>query len=173
MIRRGRLSETKRCSKCGVEKPLSEFHRDKTHKDGYHNQCKECKKKYRAANRERLNARAKEFYAANREQQKVYSKKRYAVNRERYREYRLKRNYGLSIEDYNALFEAQAGCCAICGCHQSELKKKLAVDHDHVTGEVRGLLCVACNAAIGLLCDDPELLEKGKVYLYANATAEK
>ena len=143
----------KRCTKCGAEKSLSEFSKSKTTKDGYRGECKECQKaygkKYREANRERRNKQQREYYVANREQRKAYGKKRYAANRERHKGYHLKRKFGLSTEDYNALFVAQGGCCVICGRHQSELKRKLAVDHDHVAGEVRGLLCTTCNTHLG------------------------
>ena len=137
-----------------MEKSLSGFYRDKSHKDGYRSECKACQKAY-----------VKKWYVANREQQKVYNKKWQVANRERQRDYHLNHKYGLSPEDYNALFEAQAGCCAICGRHESELKQKLHVDHDHVTGEIRGLLCRGCNTAIGLLCDDPDTIDKASDYI--------
>ena len=57
---------------------------------------------------------------------------------------------------YNQLFNKQYGCCAICGIHQNDINKKLAVDHNHLTGKVRGLLCSKCNMAIGLLGVDVE-----------------
>jgi hypothetical protein len=62
---------------------------------------------------------------------------------------------------------AQKGCCAICGVHQNERSdgKDLAVDHDHETGEVRGLLCTNCNTGIGQLQEDPEVLLKAIEYL--------
>ena len=77
----------------------------------------------------------------------------------------LMRTYGITLQDYNAMFEEQDGRCAICGVHQSELKRALAVDHDHGTGEVRGLLCQKCNAGIGNLRDDASLLKRAACYL--------
>lgn len=67
--------------------------------------------------------------------------------------------------EYNELFAQQNGCCAICGRHQSNLTKRLAVDHNHITGEIRGLLCHKCNQGIGLLQDDYDLLIKAAKYL--------
>ena len=64
------------------------------------------------------------------------------------------REYGLTPEGYDELYKKQGGCCAICKEHQSRLKKRLCVDHHHASGDVRGLLCVSCNNAIGLLKDD-------------------
>lgn len=63
------------------------------------------------------------------------------------------------------MFIAQEGCCATCKTHQSELPKSLHVDHNHTTGEVRGLLCNACNLTIGKAKDSPELLIAMAAYL--------
>jgi len=70
----------------------------------------------------------------------------------------LIRDYGIQVGDYNRLFIEQSGRCAVCGIHQSELKKRLCVDHDHKTGKVRGLLCTRCNIILGFVHDDPNLL---------------
>lgn len=59
--------------------------------------------------------------------------------------------YGISHDDYDALLEYQKGCCAICRRHQSEFSRQLAVDHNHNTGRIRGLLCGYCNTALGQL----------------------
>jgi hypothetical protein len=81
-----------------------------------------------------------------------------------------KRKYGITLEDYNRMFEEQGGRCAICGTHQCATGRALAVDHDHKTGKVRGLLCQACNTAIGKLNDDPELIHKAADYVATHAT---
>lgn len=57
----------------------------------------------------------------------------------------LKKNYGITPEQWDEMFENQKGCCAICDRHQDMFKKRLAVDHNHETGEIRGLLCAYCN----------------------------
>jgi len=67
------------------------------------------------------------------------------------RKFQLKYKFGLTLEDYNSMFDEQQGKCAVCGRHQSELKLSLAVDHNHETGKVRGLLCSGCNTALGML----------------------
>lgn len=71
---------------------------------------------------------------------------------ERIRRDHLQRKYNLTLEDYSALWNAQGGCCAVC--RQPEDFRRLAVDHDHKSGEVRGLLCNKCNAALGNADDD-------------------
>lgn len=85
-------------------------------------------------------------------------------------------NYGMTRKDWNTLYEKQGGTCAICGGKGFVMKESkytdysLVVDHDHATGEIRGLLCHNCNRALGLLQDDPEVLSKAIVYLKESAT---
>jgi hypothetical protein len=80
----------------------------------------------------------------------------------RARERVLRRDYGIGVDEYDALRIAQGGRCAICG---DESDRTLAVDHDHATGQVRGLLCIRCNRAIGNLRDDPDLALRAAAYL--------
>jgi hypothetical protein len=72
----------------------------------------------------------------------------------------LRRNYGLTEADVQALAAAQGGLCAIC-----KAAPAVHVDHDHATGTVRGMLCFPCNAAIGHLRDDPQVVRQAAVYL--------
>lgn len=78
----------------------------------------------------------------------------------------------LSYEGYEALLVTQEYRCAVCGTHASDLNKALAVDHDHDTGKVRGLLCDSCNKAVGLLQDDPEIAMRIGLYLTADGPNE-
>ena len=71
----------------------------------------------------------------------------------------------MTYEEYETLLLEQNFCCAICGQHQSELTKALAVDHDHETGKVRGLLCSHCNVGLGHLGDKASNLKKAYEYL--------
>jgi hypothetical protein len=73
------------------------------------------------------------------------------------------RRYGITVEQYDAMYAAQDGACYICG--EPEIGRALSIDHDHITGKVRGLLCSNHNRALGLLADDPELLLKAHAYL--------
>lgn len=80
--------------------------------------------------------------------------------------YQMKKNYGIGLKEYDAMFESQNGVCAICSKEPPDHhKKRLNVDHCHTTGRVRGLLCDACNRAIGLMKDSPDLLYKAINYL--------
>jgi hypothetical protein len=83
--------------------------------------------------------------------------------REQYRRYNLKKNYGISAEEYAAMLAAQHGLCAICG--KPPGRKRLAVDHDHETGGIRLLLCEYCNPGLGFFKHNPDLLRAAIAYL--------
>jgi hypothetical protein len=88
------------------------------------------------------------------------------------RERMLQEKYSMSLADYNALFTRQAGVCAVCRQEPDVWHGGLCVDHDHDTGEVRGLLCDTCNKGIGLLRDNPEYLDAAAAYLRAHRLRE-
>ena len=83
----------------------------------------------------------------------------------------LQRAHGITLDDYELLMDAQGGVCAICGRAEHRLSTsnqrtmRLAVDHDHATAKIRGLLCSMCNHAIGYLDDSPVLLQRAIEYL--------
>ena len=91
-----------------------------------------------------------------------FHKKRYARLVKEERERHLIRKYGITQADYDAMFAAQGGCCAICERTQ---ERAFDVDHDHDTGEVRGLLCTNCNRMIGHAGDSAERLTDAAFYL--------
>jgi hypothetical protein len=136
----------KQCSQCKEIKEDSCFVKSKKTLSGLASECKECKKKY-LVNKEYH----KEYYALNKE----------SINK-KHRNNHLFRNYGITIEEYEDLKEKQNNKCAICGCTPT---RSYHVDHCHYTGEVRGLLCNNCNAGIGKLQDNVNILEKAIKYL--------
>jgi hypothetical protein len=77
----------------------------------------------------------------------------------------LKWNYGISSGDYDRLLIEQNYSCWICKIHEDDYKENLHVDHDHSTGEVRGLLCAACNLLLGKAKDNITILENAIEYL--------
>jgi hypothetical protein len=77
--------------------------------------------------------------------------------------YMVERKYGITGEEYNELLERQDGCCAIC--HGKNGNRRLAVDHDHNTGEVRGLLCTLCNLVVSHIERDSNLVQTAIDYL--------
>lgn len=74
------------------------------------------------------------------------------------------KTYGITGEQYDLLYSRQGGVCYICQ-RAKGISKKLAVDHDHTSGYVRGLLCGPCNKVLGHFRDDPEAMDRGGVYL--------
>jgi len=76
----------------------------------------------------------------------------------------IKKKYNLTADQYYALLKSQQGCCAICGAEEDN-GRRFAVDHDHETGEVRGLLCKMCNVGLGNFRDSPRNLLLAAKYL--------
>lgn len=81
--------------------------------------------------------------------------------------HRLKKNYGMTLEEYNHMVESCNNQCQICGHTPdgSKLDTRLCVDHNHETGEVRGLICRRCNLMLGYAIDNPEILTNAIKYL--------
>lgn len=96
---------------------------------------------------------------------RVADAKHFAAHHNEIREYRNLKQYGLTKEEYWKLWDSQDGKCAGCGKENYGRPINLCVDHDHVTGRVRGLLCSNCNSALGLVQDKPEILAKLIDYL--------
>lgn len=133
----------KLCSTCKIIKPKSDFWFRLASKDGLQNSCKDCARQSK-----------KIFYSKNKE---AYKKKHSVYN--------YKRNYNITPEQYNKLFDAQQGQCAICHISADMLNKPLFVDHCHNTLIVRGLLCMSCNMGIGHFKDDIFRLSTALDYL--------
>ena len=85
------------------------------------------------------------------------------------RRYRLRHYYGLGSLGYARLVADQGGVCALCGRPPSD-GKPLCVDHDHVTGRIRGLLCTNCNTGLGKFFDDADVLRQAAQYIAAADT---
>lgn len=134
------LTSKKTCSLCCVEKLISEFNKRNNRLDGLTSRCKKC-----------INSCPK-----NRSTDYI-------------RNYDLNKSYGIGIEEYNIMLDAQNSCCKICDRHLTEVndkhKKNLCVDHCHTTGKIRGLLCDRCNRGLGFFHDNIDLLEKVVNYL--------
>lgn len=96
---------------------------------------------------------------------KEYKQEYYKKNKSIFLNHQYKKLYGISIEEVQILREAQDFKCAICGRTEEEIGKIFDVDHDHVTKKVRGLLCHACNTALGLFQDSSTILIKAAYYL--------
>lgn len=89
-----------------------------------------------------------------------------------HKDYQLRKVFGISRAEFEAMVERQGNMCAICGGPPDAKKKYLCVDHDHYTGSNRGLLCVRCNALVGNALENPVLLEIASAYLASFSTNE-
>lgn len=131
----------KTCSKCHKDKELECFTRHKALRDGHLNWCKSCKA--------------------------AYEKERRAKRPDESRGSKLLHRYGITIDQYDDLIKFQDGRCALCPAtiYSPNKPVRLAVDHDNLTGAIRGLLCNKCNRGIGLLDHDIARLELAINYL--------
>ena len=143
--------ETRKCTGCEEEKPVSGFS-VRGRRDGqllYRSRCKECQA-----------TQARGWYHGNKEQARATTRSR-----------NLRKDFGLTENEYAALLEKQNGVCAICDqperAHRNGVPNRLSVDHCHRTGAIRGLLCHACNRALGLFDDNIERMESAFRYLTA------
>ena len=132
----------RKCNKCGEVKQLTDFYKtgrktDKN-KDNRHYTCKECTK-----------ARLKSKH-----------------NPTTYRRQHLRRTYDISLEEYEEMLSIQGNKCAVCKTEKAGGKHNVfCVDHDHVTGKVRELLCKDCNIVLGIIKDSPEHLGRLMAYI--------
>lgn len=139
--------QTKLCRKCGQRKLLSDFYKESRHKDGVHSYCKICFCK-----------QTKGYKQRNKEKVKISS-----------RSLHLKKTFGITLESYKEILLKQNGVCAICGRPETATFRgkirALSVDHNHNTGQVRGLLCDNCNHVIGAAKENVSILHSAIRYI--------
>jgi hypothetical protein len=178
----------KTCRACEKKLPVSEFKRDRgTCRGCLNRRARERRAndpEYAARVRERWNSwyqRSKnddpEFNAREWERERARRERLRAADPEAYlasrrdvrRRHTLKTQFGLTDEQYAAMLEEQDGRCAICRrpeiIERNGRRVNLAVDHDHATGRVRGLLCSRCNNGVGRFDDDPDRLRAAAEYI--------
>lgn len=137
------------CVKCGEPKDYSEFSPNGVTRKGtqkYRSQCRKCD-----------NARQLK-YRKNYPNTSRYSK-------DRLKSYQVKAAFGITYEEWVKLMESRGWACEICGRETESSGRTLAIDHDHSTGDIRGVLCQRCNCAIGLLSENDETLRSAIDYL--------
>ncbi|MFD9637262.1 endonuclease VII domain-containing protein [Streptomyces violascens] len=132
----------KRCRDCGKEKPLDGFHRKSKASDGRQERCKPC-------------AIALVIQWQRENPARHYAKQRSSD---------LKRHFGMTPKDVEAMFDRQGRACAIC--HEPEGPgMRVVLDHCHISGHARGLLCSLCNTGLGMFQDDITKLARAAAYL--------
>ncbi len=154
------IGSGKTCTKCGRFQSFELFYNRKLMKDGKGSWCKDCMDAKRKQNP------PSKLTVESRRKARVWCKN----NPRSMRNKRLKK-YGITVEEYDRMFEAQRGLCAICGHPETTIDARygkmrmLSVDHCHTTGKVRGLLCGHCNIGLGSFKDDASLLAHAITYL--------
>lgn len=142
------LPENIICSKCGEEKSATAFNKLCVSKTGRDTRCKVCTRKYHSS-----------LYRKSEEHRKRTIKRSCIRNRQAL--------YGISQEQFEARLIAQDGKCAVCMIPLDGSRKTLvgSVDHNHKTGQIRGILCSQCNTALGLLKEDLKIFQRAISYL--------
>jgi hypothetical protein len=164
--------ELRTCGRCKISKPIDLFpltikRGAKLYRQSYCPDCRrEARKTWGDEHRVELTTQMRERYRADPEKYRARARARRRANGAKPRQeaqYKREKTYGVTKEQYEAMLAAQDGVCAIC--HQIRGKRQLGVDHNHATGEVRGLLCGPCNMGLGAYHDDVELLRAAISYL--------
>ena len=145
------------CPKCKKQKPMSGFYPSKTRSSGRDCYCKACYKKRYHLPHVRL-------------RMQNYLRTKYLREKDVRADKTLRQKFGINLKDYDRLFEEQNGLCPICG--DAPDGKRFAVDHDHATGQVRGLLCHRCNPGIGYFRENIQILGSAIEYLKAFETSK-
>ena len=155
---------TKICTTCKILKDTNEFPRDKHTPSGIHSRCKVC---HRKSSIDYYRSHRMEMIQKNKQYQKNHPEK----TKIRQRNKSLKRDFSITLDQYNDLLKKQDYKCAICKRKQTKFKRALAVDHCHKTNRNRGLLCGNCNMAIGLFKEKIFFLKSAIDYLYREEKA--
>ena len=144
------------------------------YKKNNHKKLRAKRKIYRDMNKDKISARDRKYREANsdkcREKARTYYYQNKDACKKRMWKYHIKRTYGLTLEEYLRLVEQQNYKCKIC---QKEVNYRLHVDHDHLTGDIRGLLCTACNWGLGSFMDSIKSLQVAISYLKSEPTGLK
>lgn len=148
------LPSSATCTGCGLVKEITQFYIKKSSRKGYASQCKTCQEKYWETDdyKQKHSERAKQWYKTPRGK-RVWLNSYY------------RRHFGITIEEYERLLSEQNSRCGICETEKCATGKSFAVDHDHTTGRVRGLLCKKCNLALGFLEDDTSRMQRAINYM--------
>jgi hypothetical protein len=165
------MGRTKQCSKCKQSKPITDFYRDSSRKNKLEYWCKSCSKEYQKEYDKSEKGQQRRKLYRKTDQSKFLQKvwRTSERGKEYHREYSRKRLYGITVEEFNNLIKKQNSICPI-GNHKIEDIKQFHVDHDHVTGKIRGLLCGSHNRALGLFHDNINELQCAVQYLSIKET---
>jgi hypothetical protein len=138
-------------------------------RERYPEKHREAVRRHRAAHPEKYLGYSRKgqrrYYRDNPEKCREQQRRYYNANPDARRQIAYKGKYGFSLKKYNAMLAEQGGVCAICKGPQLSKRRHFAVDHDHVDGRVRGLLCDHCNRGLGCFKDSLMIIERVRSYL--------
>lgn len=171
---------TKQCARCKETLSAERFYKSKRTKTGLTSYCKVCDKTYKRTKGKRYvvsvsentcrscntTKKAEDFW---KDSSRKTGLSNACISCERSRMYVEK--FGITLEEYEIMLAKQEGKCCICKQHESSFQERLAVDHCHTTGKVRGLLCALCNKGLGMFSDNQKIMHRAIEYL--NAYEEK
>lgn len=157
------------CSKCSCKLEDFLFSKNKNTKDGLYAWCKECVHNYNTQPEIRIRERIREKTPKYRVRKQKYANEKIYNDWTREHIKFLWQEYHIVPEIYELILEDQNGVCAICSNPPNG--KRLCVDHNHDTDEIRGLLCDKCNQAIGLFRDNPEYMILAAEYIQSKDVA--
>lgn len=168
------------CRPCGRTLPCTDFSADTSTKSGRDLYCKECRNRMRKVRRSVDIAKARQAERVYRQThpriiaQRLAGKQSRVRDPRRFKNYALKQRYGISLEQLEYLLLKQGDGCGICRCPLSLGAKRLEevprVDHNHVTGAVRGALCGGCNSGLGKLKESSYIIQAAQDYLRRDST---
>jgi hypothetical protein len=145
----------KKCSRCKQQKDEKEFSFQNKNQNKLMSACKECQNKkqrdFRKQNPKISKQRDKDAYQRQKERKVKYAREYRKNNPEKTMNTNLKTKYGITREEYLIILKNQNHRCAICGKHQKDHSRNFALDHNHKTGKIRGILCDGCNYGVGFL----------------------
>jgi hypothetical protein len=167
------------CAICHDIKPLSQFRTLKKRPPHGRYRCIPCEREIRAnscrawvsRNPDKRSKMESNWRKKNADKLREKWRKARAANKDRFRGYDLKRLYGITLDEYNAMHDRQGGVCAICKGDRTlkgRASGRLYVDHCHATSKVRGLLCSFCNSGLGYFTESVETLVAATEYLRAS-----
>lgn len=132
------MVQTKICKQCKLEKPINDFYKPQQESKYNHVRCKIC------------------IDNSIKDKQKQYR----FNNKDKMQKYYIKRKYGISFEQKNQMIIDQNGQCASCGDILGINPRNICLDHNHINGKIRKILCKKCNAALGFMEENVEKILK-------------
>lgn len=176
----------KKCCECKKTLEFKEFNKSSSTKDGHQNWCRPCQKlkysEYRKSHPEITGARWKRYYQRHKDRmikrtrsyEKSLGEEEYIKRWKTYNKNSKFTRYGLSESEYNQMLKEQEQKCGMCEkLFDKNKPRSIHIDHDHATGQVRGILCDRCNLFLGVFESDKFQKKISRVQAYLRKTEKR